>query len=128
MGLCVQIVRDPSGIWSVHGLPGRAVASLASLTASIDYARKESGAAPATIVLMVEGFYAVIHQELGWPRRFVAGEWDGTVAATETNVAGNAGATEETAVAGLPIRTRLRGWLKRWSRSIERALAADRSR
>jgi hypothetical protein len=61
MGLLLQIVHDPSGTWSVHGLPGQQAASLASLTASIDYARKQCAAAPATIELMVDGFYAVIH-------------------------------------------------------------------
>jgi hypothetical protein len=54
MGLLLQIVHDPSGAWSVHGLPGQQVASLASLMASIDYARKQCAAAPATIELMVD--------------------------------------------------------------------------
>lgn len=74
MGLCLQIVHDPSGGWDVHGLPGKPAAHLASLAASLDYARRECAAAPATIELMVDGFYAVIHQEPGWPRRVVARE------------------------------------------------------
>ena len=72
ISLYLQIVHDPAGTWSVRGLPRHPVAHLASLTESIDYARRECGEAPATIELMVNGFYAVIHQELGWPRRLVA--------------------------------------------------------
>lgn len=74
MGICLQIVHDPSGGWDVTGLPGKPAAHLASLAASIDYARRECAAAPATIELMVDGFYAVIHQEPGWPRRVVSRE------------------------------------------------------
>ena len=46
----------------------------ASLPAVIDYARRECAGAPATIELMVDGFYAVVHQENGWPRELVAPE------------------------------------------------------
>jgi hypothetical protein len=72
MSLSLQIVHDPPGRWTVHGLPSRPVAHLASLSASIDYARKECAEAPATIELMIDGFYAVIHQELGWRRKLLA--------------------------------------------------------
>ncbi len=106
MGLLLQIVHDPSGAWSVHGLPGQQVAFLASLTASIDYARKECGEAPATIELMVDGFYAVIHQELGWPRQLVAPEGTEYPASVQP---------DETAP---PISTGFRDWLKRWGRAI----------
>jgi len=30
--------------------------------------RRECAAAPATIELVIDGFYAVVHQEHGWPR------------------------------------------------------------
>ena len=103
MGLLLQIVHDPSGGWSVHGLPGQQVAFLASLTASIDYARKECGEDPATIELMVDGFYAVIHQELGWPRQLVAPEYAVSSQPDET---------------APPIPTGFRDWLKRWGRAI----------
>jgi len=106
MGLLLQIVHDPSGAWSVHGLPGQPAASLASLRASIDYARTECAAAPATIELMVDGFYAVIHQELGWPRRLVAPEED------------EAAVSIEAGVIGPPTHTGFRDWLKRWARAI----------
>jgi hypothetical protein len=106
MSLCLQIVHDPSGTWSVHGLPGQPVACLASLTESIDYARKECGEAPATIELMVDGFYAVIHQELGWPRRFVAPERDEAVTPIEAGITAS------------PPQTGFRDWLKRWGRAI----------
>jgi hypothetical protein len=68
MSLSLQIVHDPSGTWSLHGLPGRPVAHLASLADSIDYARQQCAATPATIELIVDGSYAVLHQERGWLR------------------------------------------------------------
>lgn len=74
MGLCLQIVHDPRGGWDVRGLPGKPMTHLASLAASIDYARRECAAAPATIELMVDGFYALIHQAAGWPRLIVTRE------------------------------------------------------
>ena len=52
----------------MHGLSPLPVAHLPSLSASLDYARRECAAAPATIELLIDGFYAVIHQENGWPR------------------------------------------------------------
>jgi hypothetical protein len=69
--LYLQIVRDAAGTWTVQGLPKRPVANLATLSASLDYARRECAAAPATIELSVDGFYAVIYQEDGWPRRLL---------------------------------------------------------
>jgi hypothetical protein len=68
MSLHLKICRDASGTWSVHGLSPLPVAHLPSLSASLDYARRECAAAPATIELLIDGFYAVIHQENGWPR------------------------------------------------------------
>jgi hypothetical protein len=66
--LRLKICRDRWGTWSVHGLSPLPVAHLPSLSASFDYARRECAAAPATIELEVDGFYAVVHQEDGWPR------------------------------------------------------------
>jgi len=66
--LRLKICRDVSGTWSVHGLSPLPVAHLPSLSASFDYARRECAAAPATIELVIDGFYAVVHQEDGWPR------------------------------------------------------------
>jgi hypothetical protein len=66
--LRLKICRDVSGTWSVHGLSPLPVAHLPSLSASFDYARRECGAAPATIELVIDGFYAVVHQKDGWPR------------------------------------------------------------
>ena len=79
MGLRLKICRDVWGTWSVHGLSPVPVSHLPSLSASIDYARKQCAAAPATIELLLDGLYVVIHQELGWPRRLLAPE--GPVAA-----------------------------------------------
>ena len=68
MGLHLRICRNACGTWSVHGLSSLPAAQLPSLSASLDYARRECGAAPATIELLIDGFYAVVHQEKGWPR------------------------------------------------------------
>ena len=74
MTLHLQILRDGCGSWSVHGLSPQPATGLPSLSASIDHARRECGEAPATIELVVDGFYAVVHQEDGWPRQVVAPE------------------------------------------------------
>jgi hypothetical protein len=58
----------------VHGLSPQPATHLPSLSASIDYARRQCAEAPATIELIVDGFYAVVHQEDGWPRQLVAPE------------------------------------------------------
>jgi hypothetical protein len=74
MSLHLKICTDYRGSWSVHGLPSLPVKHLPSLAASIDYARQECAAAPATIELLIDGFYAVVHQERGWPRRLIASQ------------------------------------------------------
>ena len=76
MGLRVKIRRDIGGTWSVLGASTRPASNFPSLLASLDYARRECAAVPATIELFIDGFYAVIHQERGWPRRIVAPESD----------------------------------------------------
>ena len=76
MSLCLQIVREPAGTWSVHRLPNRPVAHLPSLAASLASARRECAEAPATIEFMIDGLYAVVHQRKGWPRRLVGREAD----------------------------------------------------
>jgi hypothetical protein len=68
MNLRLRICREVCGTWSVHGLSTPAIARLPSLSASLDYARRECAAAPATIELLIDGFYAVFHQEAGWQR------------------------------------------------------------
>jgi hypothetical protein len=35
---------------------------------------RECAAAPATIELLIDGFYAVVHQENGWPRPLLVSE------------------------------------------------------
>ena len=74
--LRLQICYDLGGGWSVHGLSPQPATRLPSLSASVDYARRECAGAPATIELMVDGFYAVVHQENGWLRQLVAPEAD----------------------------------------------------
>jgi hypothetical protein len=76
MDLCLQIVHEPAGSWAVCGLADKPVAHLPSLAASVDYARRECAAAPATIELMIDGFYAVVHQRDGWPHNLVAPQLD----------------------------------------------------
>jgi hypothetical protein len=74
MSLQLKIYSDSRGTWSVHGLSPLPVKHLPSLSASIDYARKECAAVPATIELFIDGLHAVVHQESGWPRRLLASE------------------------------------------------------
>jgi hypothetical protein len=74
MTIHLQICCRASGSWSVHGLSPRPATHLPSLSASIDYARRQCGEAPATIELIFDGFYAVAHQENGWPRELLAPE------------------------------------------------------
>jgi hypothetical protein len=110
MGLSLKICRDVWGGWSVDGLAPLPVAHLPSLSASIDYAHKECAAAPATIELLIDGFYVVIHQERGWPRRIVGPENDQPRPAA-------VGATN---LRGAPIWSRFLTWLKnRGGRSVE---------
>jgi hypothetical protein len=68
MSLYLRICHDPCGTWRVHGLSPLPAAHLPSLSASLDFARRECAAAPATIELLIDGFYAVVHQENGWRR------------------------------------------------------------
>ena len=66
--LRLKICPDVWGTWSVHGLSPLPVSHLPSLLARLDYARRKCAAAPATIELEIDGFYAVVHQDGGWPR------------------------------------------------------------
>jgi len=68
MSLRLKICPDVWGTWSVHGLSPLPVSHLPNLSASLDYARRKCAAAPATIELEIDGFYAVVHQEDRWPR------------------------------------------------------------
>lgn len=74
MSLRLKISYDVGGTWSIHGLSPTPENSFPSLSASIDYARNSCNAAPATIELVADGMYMVVHQELGWPRQLVASE------------------------------------------------------
>jgi hypothetical protein len=64
----------PGGTWRVYGLWPLPVSHLPSLSASIDYAREECAASPATIELMIDGFCLVAYQERGWHCQLVAPE------------------------------------------------------
>jgi hypothetical protein len=102
MTLHLRICHDGSGSWSVHGLSSQPAQHLPSLPASIDYARRQCGGAPATIELIADGFYAVVHQKDGWPRQLVAPE-----AETSRPV------EEERGPGGNHLLMRLRQWFKR---------------
>jgi hypothetical protein len=104
MSYRLQIVHEPTGEWSLRGLPGSPVVQLDSLAASIDFARRECDAAPATIELMVDGFYALIYQKLGWPRQLVALKDDDILA-------------EPAVPAAAPRASGLRGWVRKWGKA-----------
>jgi hypothetical protein len=99
--LQLQICRDWCGMWSVHGLSPQPTTRLPSLAASIDYARRQCAEAPATIELMVDGFYAVVHQANGWPRQLVSSEAEPSLTSGETYDA-----------RGQSTLMRLRHWLR----------------
>jgi hypothetical protein len=101
MGLHLKIGRDAWGTWSVHGLDPVPVSHLPSLSASIDYARKGCAASPATIELLIDGFYMVVHQERGWPRRLLAPDADQPC----PDIA-------ETDLGGAPMPRRFLDWLR----------------
>jgi hypothetical protein len=75
MNLNLKISCDNRGSWMVDGLPAP-VSGLPSLSATIEYARRESAAAPATIELIVDGVYMVVYQDRGWPRRLLGSKTD----------------------------------------------------
>jgi hypothetical protein len=72
MTVRIQIRREGLDSWGVYGLSSEPAAHFRSLAASIDHARRRCAAAPATVELMVDGFYAVMHQTEGWPRPIIA--------------------------------------------------------
>jgi hypothetical protein len=96
----LQIVCEPSGTWNLGGLPGLAIAKFDSLSACLDFARLECAAAPATIELIVDGFYIVVHQDFGWHRQIVAPEHDDIDVEPASSVAP-------------PSRSGLRNWVTR---------------
>jgi hypothetical protein len=104
MDLHLKICHDVSGTWSVHGLSPWPVSRLPSLSASIDYARKECAAVPATIELLIDGCYLVVHQERGWPRRLLAPQIDQVRSDTADTAGSDAG--------GSSTVTRLLAWVK----------------
>jgi hypothetical protein len=100
VALHLQICCDGYGSWSIHGLSPQPVMWLPSLSASVEHARRQCGAVPATIELMIDGCYAVVHQESGWPRQFVKPEGEPSWPTAEI-----------TDTRGGRALTRLRHWL-----------------
>lgn len=125
MSLRLKICRDAWGTWSVHGLSPLPVAHLPSLSASLAYARRECAAAPATIELLIDGFYAVSHQEAGWPRPLVAPEAERprlVDQAEETGTGGRPAAMRYSeATSGARSRS---SWFIEWRAAATRLIAA----
>jgi hypothetical protein len=69
MNYKLRIVRNAAGSWVVQGFPKTPAQCFARLSAAVDYARRQSAAAPAMIEFQVGDFYAVVHQSRGWPNR-----------------------------------------------------------
>jgi hypothetical protein len=118
MGLRVRICRDVFGTWSVHGLSPLPLAHLPSLSAAFDHARRKCGAAPATIELLIDGFYVVVHQQAGWPRPPLALETDQRRLVGRSAIA--ASYNDDTASAA---RSRP-SWFIKWRASAMRSIAA----
>jgi hypothetical protein len=118
MSLRIKICRDVWGTWSVHGPSSMPVSHLPSLSASIDYARKQCDAPPATIELYVDGVYNVAHQERGWPKALAAPAIGQSRPASTGPHLGTA-----------PLRSRLGAWLRRARHlNTEPSLASVRQR
>jgi hypothetical protein len=114
MSLQLKICQDVWGTWSLHGLASGPVSHLPSLSASIDHAREACHAAPATIELLVDGMYMVVHQERGWPRPLLAPKTDPIrQAATESDLPGP------------QVRGRLLAWLRRFAPELHRAASGE---
>jgi hypothetical protein len=114
--LQLKICRDLSGTWSLHGLSSLPVANLPSLSASFDYARRECAAAPATIELVIDGFYAVVHQEDGWPRPPLVRDAKGPVVADERPIGSSNSDTASVARSGS-------SWFSEWRAYAMRLIA-----
>jgi hypothetical protein len=118
MSLRLKICRDDRGTWTVHGLSQHPLAQFPSLSASLDYARRECAAAPATIELLIDGFYAVVHQEDGWPRRLAGFDVD-----HPRPVSRRAGARGHHRDTGSVARL-LSSWFSKWRDTAIRSIAA----
>ena len=118
MSLRLKICRDNRGTWNVRGLPQHPLAQFPSLSASLDYARRECAAAPATIELVIDGFYAVVHQEEGWPRRLAGFDVD-----HPRPVGRRAGARGHHRDPGSVARSRS-SWFIKWRDAAIRSIAA----
>ena len=116
--LRLKICRDRWGTWNVRGLSQHPLAQFPSLSASLDYARRECAAAPATIELEIDGFYAVVHQEDGWPRRLAGFDVD-----HPRPVCRRVGARSHHRDAGSVTRLRS-SWFIKWRDAAIRSIAA----
>jgi hypothetical protein len=118
MSLRLKICRDDRGTWNVDGLSQHPLVRFPSLSASLDYARRECAGAPATIELLIDGFYAVVHQEDGWPRRLVGFDMD-----HPRPVRRRAGARGHPRDTGSIARLRS-SWFIKWRDAAIRSIAA----
>ena len=69
MQLRLQVRRDPDGSWLLSGLPQHPACRFQDLSEGLEFAKRECAAAPALIELYVDGFYAAVSQEGGWPHQ-----------------------------------------------------------
>jgi hypothetical protein len=69
MSLCIEIYHEPDGQWLFEGVPGYPPRLFADLAAGLEWAERAVSSAPAQIELYIDGVYAVVHQEKGWPRK-----------------------------------------------------------
>ena len=69
MQLSLEIYRDQDGGWLFKGLPNSPVRRFQGLSEGLEWAERECSSAPALIELHIDGFYAVVHQEQGWPHK-----------------------------------------------------------
>jgi hypothetical protein len=64
-----SVSYDGGEAWLLDGEPVGRTRSFGTLPEALDCARKLVDSEESLIELRVSGFYACVHQELGWPRR-----------------------------------------------------------
>jgi hypothetical protein len=69
MQLQLKIYHDQNGGWLFRGLPQQPVCRFEDLAEGLECAKQECLSAPALIELYMDGLYAVIHQDRGWPHQ-----------------------------------------------------------
>jgi hypothetical protein len=68
----LSISYDGRGSWRLDGEAVGPTRIFSALPAALDDARELTNAAEALIEVRVDGVYACVHQEQGWPHRICA--------------------------------------------------------